>query len=439
MLDTTMFANTNIKTDTIVSTAMSIAATAVFIRTFATDLIPDTLYSYVSTLFTRLSSQITITIDEFDNRLPNHLFRAAETYLGAMASSSARNLRAAKQDDENAINISIDRGEQVVDRFLGFTFTWRLVSRESNKQVVNYRRNHYKEVSTPSEARSFQLSFHKRNKELAVSAYLPHVITQAKTIKDGAKTLKLYTNDDCAWSASNLRHPATFATLAMEPALKKAIVEDLERFVKRKEYYKRVGKAWKRGYLLYGPPGTGKSSLVAAMAEFLKFDVYDLELNGVSSNSGLRTLLAAMENQSILVVEDIDCSMELQRREAADEEKVTLSGMLNLVDGLWSSSAEEKIIVFTTNHKERLDPALLRPGRMDMHIHMGYCTAAGFRILVSNYHGVDEHPLFGKIDQLIGEVEVSPAEVAEELMKSDDVNVALRGLVNLLHVKKNSA
>lgn len=111
--------------------------------------------------------------------------------------------------------------------------------------------------------------------------------------------------------------------------------------------------------------------------------------------------------------------------------QVTLSGMLNLVDGLWSSSAEEKIIVFTTNHKERLDPALLRPGRMDMHIHMGYCTAAGFRILVSNYHGVDEHPLFGKIDQLIGEVEVSPAEVAEELMKSDDVNVALRGLVNL--------
>lgn len=102
----------------------------------------------------------------------------------------------------------------------------------------------------------------------------------------------------------------------MEPALKKAIVEDLERFVKRKEYYKRVGKAWKRGYLLYGPPGTGKSSLVAAMAEFLKFDVYDLELTGVSSNSGLRTLLAAMENQSILVVEDIDCSMELQRREA---------------------------------------------------------------------------------------------------------------------------
>jgi chaperone BCS1 len=60
---------------------------------------------------------------------------------------------------------------------------------------------------------------------------------------------------------------------------------------------------------------------------------------------------------------------------------VTLSGLLNFVDGLWSTSGEERIIVFTTNYRERLDPALLRPGRMDMHIHMGYCTAESFRIL----------------------------------------------------------
>jgi mitochondrial chaperone BCS1 len=54
--------------------------------------------------------------------------------------------------------------------------------------------------------------------------------------------------------------------------------------------------------------------------------------------------------------------------------QVTLSGLLNFVDGLWSAGGEERIIVFSTNYKERLDPALLRPGRMDMHIYMGYCT-----------------------------------------------------------------
>jgi chaperone BCS1 len=76
-----------------------------------------------------------------------------------------------------------------------------------------------------------------------------------------------------------------------------------------------VGKAWKRGYLLYGPPGTGKSSLIAAMANYLKFDIYDLELTNLRSNSELRRLLVSAANRSILVIEDIDCSVELKDRQ----------------------------------------------------------------------------------------------------------------------------
>lgn len=92
------------------------------------------------------------------------------------------------------------------------------------------------------------------------------------------------------------------------------IIDDLERFRRRKEYYRRVGKAWKRGYLLFGPPGTGKSSLIAAIAIYLHFDVYDLELSNVEGNKDLRQVLIATENKSILVVEDIDCCIELQDR-----------------------------------------------------------------------------------------------------------------------------
>lgn len=111
---------------------------------------------------------------------------------------------------------------------------------------------------------------------------------------------------------------------------------------------------------------------------------------------------------------------------------MTLSGLLNFVDRLWSSCGDERIIVFTTNHKDRLDPALLHPGRMDMHIHMS-CTPSGFRVLASNYHLIDDHPLFGEIDGLIAEVNVTPARIAEELMKSDDVEVALQGLIAALN------
>jgi chaperone BCS1 len=94
--------------------------------------------------------------------------------------------------------------------------------------------------------------------------------------------------------------------------------------------------------------------------------------------------------------------------------QVTLSGLLNAMDGMWSSNGDERIIVFTTNHKERLDPAWLLPGRMDMHINLSFCTFNGFRILASNYLDVQSHPLFEQVEGLLEKVEVTPAAGAEE-------------------------
>lgn len=118
--------------------------------------------------------------------------------------------------------------------------------------------------------------------------------------------------------------------------------------------------------------------------------------------------------------------------------QLTLSGLLNFIDGLWSSCGDERIIIFTTNHKDRLDPALLRPGRMDMHIHMSYCNPQGFKLLASNYLRISgyHHHLFGEIEGLLKDTEVTPAQVAEELMKSEDADTALEGLVKLLKRKK---
>ena len=115
---------------------------------------------------------------------------------------------------------------------------------------------------------------------------------------------------------------------------------------------------------------------------------------------------------------------------------MTLSGLLNFIDGLWSTTGEERIIVFTTNYKDRLDPALLRPGRMDMHIYMGYCGWEAFRTLARNYFLVDDHELFPEIQELLAEVEVTPAEVSEMLLRSEDVDVALRGLKEFLQEKR---
>lgn len=117
---------------------------------------------------------------------------------------------------------------------------------------------------------------------------------------------------------------------------------------------------------------------------------------------------------------------------------MTLSGMLNFIDGLWSSCGDERIIVLTTNHKERLDPALLRPGRMDVHINLSYCTSKAFKVLATNYLGGEAtaHPLYEEIEGLIDGANVTPAEVAEELMKSNDIDTVMEGLAKFVRLKR---
>lgn len=117
----------------------------------------------------------------------------------------------------------------------------------------------------------------------------------------------------------------------------------------------------------------------------------------------------------------------------------TLSGLLNIIDGLWSSCGDERIIVFTTYHKDRLDPALLCPGRKDLHVHMSYCTMDGFKLLTSNYLDINgDHQLYRQIEGLLANVEVTPAEIAEELLKSsgNSDDVVLAGLVKFFKQKK---
>ncbi|CAI9110831.1 OLC1v1010920C1 [Oldenlandia corymbosa var. corymbosa] len=439
----------------------SMAATMMLMRSMVNDIIPqsvkDYLYSFLSYLFTPKSNQTTIVIDEQTGMIRNQVYESAEIYLSTKISPSTDRFKVNKTPKQKSINITIEKDEPITDTFAAagggdkIQLTWRFVSLDPRND---------NQVYTP-ERRYFELSFNKKYRDTVMDEYLPFVLQRAKEIRDSDKVVKLYTRDcpysdddynggggNGVWGSINLDHPATFDTLAMEPEMKKAIIDDLERFVKRRDYYRRVGRAWKRGYLLYGPPGTGKSSLIAAMANHLKFDIYDLELTSLFSNSELRRIMISTTNRSIIVIEDIDCSVEMHDRQLdhgftppsheGSNAKLTLSGLLNFIDGLWSSVGDERIIIFTTNHKDKLDPALLRPGRMDMHIHMSYCTVHGLRKLVSNYLDIDRdyNPgVFDEIESLIDGCEVTPAEVAEELMRSEDADLAMEGVLNMLKKK----
>ncbi|KAF5188828.1 Aaa-atpase [Thalictrum thalictroides] len=427
-------------TSTLFSTYASITTSVALLRSIANQLIPHQLQNLLSSkleylLFLPKSSELTLIIEGSDAYSKNELYEACQIYLGTIISPSVERLRVKKVPKENKLVLSIDSGQEIVDDFEDIEVKWKLIAQKKDEHMNTSVEQH------------FQLRFNKKERERVLNSYLTYVLNTAKIIKQQNKVAKLHTVDRGRgfWKEIILQHPATFDTLAMDHKLKREIVEDLDRFVKRREFYKRVGKAWKRGYLLYGPPGTGKSTLVAAMANYLKFDIYDFELSNVTSNDELRRYLLATANRSILVIEDIDCSIDLQNRDKDQDfkdfgNKLTLSGLLNFIDGLWSSCGDERIIIFTTNHKDSLDQALLRPGRMDMHIHLSYCTTQGFNILALNYLGLhknnNNNERYLEIENSIDKYQVTPAEVAEELMKSEDVDIALEGLLNFLKRKK---
>ncbi|KAK7309312.1 hypothetical protein RJT34_05933 [Clitoria ternatea] len=445
----TMFSSRDMPSpSTIFSAYASMTASIMLLRSMANELIPQPVRGYLCNTFRYLIKPrpptLTLIIEESTGIARNQVYDAAEAYLSTRVSPENERLKISKSPKEKKLTIRLEKGEKVVDFFNGSCFKWRFICAESEKNTPN----DYNNIAIRSEKRYFELSFSKKQKEMVLDSYLPFILEKAKEMKDEERVLKMHTLNTSycytgvKWDSINLEHPSTFETLAMEPDLKNAVIEDLNRFVKRKEFYKKVGRAWKRGYLLYGPPGTGKSSLIAAMANYLKFDIYDLQLGNIVRDSDLRKLLLATANRSILVIEDIDCSVDIPERRHGDARKqndvqLTLSGLLNFIDGLWSSCGDERIIIFTTNHKERLDPALLRPGRMDMHIHMTYCSYQGFKTLASNYLEISsDHHLFGEVEGLIDDIEITPAQVAEELMKNEDSEATLKGFVNVLKRKK---
>ncbi|KAE8665311.1 hypothetical protein F3Y22_tig00112632pilonHSYRG00004 [Hibiscus syriacus] len=166
------------------------------------------------------------------------------------------------------------------------------------------------------------------------------------------------------------------------------------------------------------------------MANYLSYDIYDLELTEVHNNSELRKLLMKTSSKSIIVIEDIDCTRnyydpEMRCGSGSGEDggnSITLSGLLNFTDGLWSCCGSERIFLFTTNHIEKLDPALLRCGRMDMHIFMSYCSYPALMILLKNYLGYHESDLDADVLKELAEVvykaEMTPADISEVLIKN---------------------
>jgi len=196
----------------------------------------------------------------------------------------------------------------------------------------------------------------------------------------------LYLYDE-GWDYVEAYSPRLLESVLLKPGEREHLVQDLERFRASRTRYRRLGVPYHRGYLLYGPPGTGKTSLVSAIGAKFGMSIYVVNLTELNDRTLKRAMNSVPEN-SIILFEDIDCMKAGNRRRElnewtktqtptkdidqsanADRGGVTLSGLLNVLDGF--HAPENVIFVMTTNDARALDPALLRPGRIDYRLFLG--------------------------------------------------------------------
>lgn len=175
---------------------------------------------------------------------------------------------------------------------------------------------------------------------------------------------------------------------------KEELLTDMHKFLGEKEWYEKRGIPYGRKYLFHGPPGNGKTSIIAALAGELGLNLYVLNVSDRSlSDSGLASLARNVRSKSLLLLEDIDAAVpsrmnvevetpQFEEGEGGstdtvaapkeDSKGITLSGLLNMLDGVLTPDGI--MVVLTTNRPQVLDPALVRPGRVDRKVEFGFAT-----------------------------------------------------------------
>ncbi|KAG5966085.1 hypothetical protein E4U57_003186 [Claviceps arundinis] len=268
-------------------------------------------------------------------------------------------------------------------------------------------------IASSSETEELRISCYGRNprilKELLLEARQLHMKRDdRKTIIFRANLVGNY------WERCMSRLNRPFSTVILDEGVKQKLINDAGDYLNpaTRRWYANRGIPYRRGYLLHGPPGTGKSSLSLALAGYFRMRIFIVSLSNASATEdNLTTLFYDLPTRCVVLLEDIDSAGLTHTREenpnpstnpkttTDDSDKkgstpsttssgrVSLSGLLNILDGV--ASQEGRILIMTTNHVEKLDKALIRPGRIDMTIPFGHAdssmAAAIFRAIYAPY------------------------------------------------------
>ncbi|KAI8141453.1 P-loop containing nucleoside triphosphate hydrolase protein [Fennellomyces sp. T-0311] len=194
-----------------------------------------------------------------------------------------------------------------------------------------------------------------------------------------------------SWEHLKSMEPRALGTVVLKEGVKEHIVNDMDKFRRRKRWYKTRGVPYRRGYLLYGPPGTGKTSLIQALASNLGMDIAIASLMDVYRDSDFSDMLADAPHNSIVVLEDFDHYIRNVAGDSNDRTNKSIAGVLNALDGIQGQTGS--MIFMTCNDISKLPPALLRPGRMDMKLKLDYADRHQIEEMFWQFFGHDPDTL----------------------------------------------
>merc|ERR1712107_755536 len=217
---------------------------------------------------------------------------------------------------------------------------------------------------------------------------------------------------------------------------KEDVVKRLDFFSKNKEWYKRRGIPYTMGFLFYGAPGCGKTSTIKAIANHTQRHIVSVPLNKIKTAKELLNVFYNVRmnykdiplNQRLYVLEDIDAA-DL-KEVVGERSKAEKEGVMEM-DG--------RMLIITTNYPERLDKALIRPGRIDMKVKFGLCTAASIVEMYKHYFETELPSSFDTSrlpDNIYSPAEVTqvflnnmhkPEEGLEQLASQTATNIRLQG------------
>lgn len=242
----------------------------------------------------------------------------------------------------------------------------------------------------------------------------------------------------------------TFDTLHIPN--KDGILNLINNFSNREGKFAIPGYPYKLGFLLHGPPGTGKSSFIKALSHHTGRHIVLISLEKVSTNQDLLSLVhdrvyhVGYDTKSmgfqdaIFVFEDIDAACDIvKKREDNDNtsektilpsnaincDQLNLSGILNMLDGILDSPG--RIVIMTTNHPDFLDPALIRPGRVNVQLNLSYIRPTEAEAMMRQYFpSVTE---FRDKDFSVFEYrDISPATLEAMCAQYEDPHILLSSL-----------